>query len=244
MKAVCDAVQARTYYDIDVENCIDAKAFRNEVAGSRLTLIKTPLGTFNTDTATNEWYDGGTVAVFFRALLDGSSSYGWFKSLSNRTIPMDDVKNETEYHAGLDETDPLNEIQVAPVIEKDGLKFWFNDHTLAEDIWERDGLITRLIDNMSETLRRDLAASIDKDIDDLSVIVDSTNMFKNGLIGAGLLLGGEIEFDTEATTDAMIADGEFGFILNFEHSPKVRKVNFHFNKVNDYSSVVVKRFKS
>jgi phage tail sheath protein FI len=240
---VCEAKIARCYVDVDATDLIAAQTSRKEHSSSRLTLIRSALGTFNIDTNTNEWYDGGTVATFFRAWLDGSAVNGWYKSLSNRPLPMDSVKHETDYHAGLDETDPFNEIQVAPIIEDNGLKFWFSDHTCADDLWERNGLLVRLIDNMAETMRRDLSSQIDKDYPALDVIQDSADEFKNRLIKDKLLLGGEIEFLVDEMTDAMISAGDFRFKLDFQEAPKVRRVNFHFNKVNDYSSVIVKMLK-
>jgi phage tail sheath protein FI len=243
MVDVCEAKRARTYVDIDSENLVAAQTARGLYASSRLTLVKSAMGTFNTDTETNEWYDGGTVAVFFRALLDGSAVNGWYKSLSNKKLPMDSVKHETDYHAGMDETDPLNEVQVVPVIEDNGLRFWFSDHTCADDIWERNGLVVRLVDNMAETMRRDLQSQIDEDYPALDIIEDSADEFKNRLIKDKLLLGGEIEFLTEEMTDAMISAGDFKFKFDFQESPKVRRVSFHYNKVNSYSSVIVKMMK-
>lgn len=243
MVDVCEAKQARAYVDVDAEDLVAAQTARGLYASSRLTLIKSALGTFNTDTQTNEWYDGGTVATFFRSLLDSSGDNGWYKSLSNKKLPMDSVKHETDYHVGLDETDPLNEAQVAPIIENNGLRFWFNDHTCADDLWERNGLVVRLVDNMAETMRNDLESQIDEDYPALDIIQDSSDEFKNKLIKDGILLGGEIEFLSEEMTDAMISDGDFRFKFDFQESTKIRKVSFHYNKVNNYSSVIVKMMK-
>lgn len=238
--AVCDVFKGRTYYDIDASVLSDATTTRNNFGSERLSLIKSALGTFNTDTNQDEWYDAGVVAIFFRAYLDGTEKYGWFKSLSNRALPMDSIKNKTDFHDGLDETDPLSEIQVWSVVKNNGIKFWSSDFTCASDITWRDGLTVRIVDMMSETVRRDLASSIDKDLSELSVVKKSVAAFSNGLVGAGLLLGGEIALDEEATTPEMVAAGEFEFIFDFQEAPKLRRVNIHFNRVNSYSSVVYK----
>lgn len=240
MIAVCDVFKARCYVDIDTEILAEATTLRNEFGSERIHLVKSSLGTFNTDTNLNEWYDGGTVATFFRAVLDGSEKYGWFKSLSNRAISMDAIKHKTEFHDGLDETDPLTEIQVWAVVKNQGIKFWSSDATCSSDLIWRDGLTVRIVDMMTETVRRDLASSVDKDLTEITVIKSSVQAFSNGLVGAGLLLGGEISLNENATTPEMIAAGEFEFIFNFQEAPKIRRVNIHFNRVNSYASVVYK----
>jgi len=240
MIAIATIFKARCYYDIDATALADATTFRTNFGSERLSLIKSALGTFNTTTKVNEFYDAGTVATFFRAMLDGTEQYGWFKSLSNRPVPMDSIKNPTEFHDGLDETDPLTEIQVWAVVKNQGIRFWSSDATCSADTTWRDALTVRIVDMMSETVRRDLANSIDKDLAEISVIKNSVQAFSNGLIGAGLLLGGSIYLDEAKTTKEMIAAGEFEFVFDFQEAPKIRRVNIHFNRVNSYSSVVYK----
>lgn len=240
IKAICEVFKGRTYYDIDVSTSSAAALFRNEISSDRISLIKTPLGTFNTDTNSDEWYDGGVVATMFRSFLDGKKTYGWFDSLSNRAINMDSIKNTTAFYDGADETDPLTEVQVWPVIKDNGIKFWSSDATCSDDLTWRDGLHVRIVDLMAETVRRDLASSIDKDLAELVVVKKSIQAFSNSLVGAGLLLGGEIQLDENATTEEMVAEGDFVFIFDFQRSPKIRKVTINFNAVTSYSSVVYK----
>ena len=140
----------------------------------------------------------------------------------------------------MDETDPLTEIQVWAVVKNQGIRFWSSDATCSADTTWRDALTVRIVDMMSETVRRDLANSIDKDLAEISVIKNSVQAFSNGLIGAGLLLGGSIYLDEAKTTKEMIAAGEFEFVFDFQEAPKIRRVNIHFNRVNSYSSVVYK----
>lgn len=240
MKTICEVFKGRTYYDIDVATYSEAALIRNEISSERISLIKTPLGTFNTDTNADEWYDGGAVAVMFRSYLDGKKTYGWFDSLSNRAVNMDAIKNTTAYYDGADETDPLTEIQVWSVIKDNGIKFWSSDATCSDDLTWRDGLHVRIVDLMAETIRKDLASSIDKDLAELVVVKKSVQSFSNSLVGAGLLLGGEIRLDEDATTEEMVADGDFVFIFDYQRSPKIRKVVINFNAVTSYSSVVYK----
>ena len=240
MIVINEFYKSRSWYEIDASDSSQAILFRNEFASERLSIINTPFVKFNTTIKQNEFYDGGMVMAMQRAYIDSKKEYGWWDSISNRAILMDDAKNIADYHDGADETDPLSDNQIWCTIKDGGLRPWGSDYTCSTDpIWQ-NGSRVRLVDNAIKAIQKALRDSIDKDLNELSVTKSSLNAFKNNLIGQNVLLGGEIRLDEEKTTSVEITVGNFYFIFDFQDSPKTRKMVVHMNYVDRFSYVAYK----
>jgi len=232
--------KSRSWYDIDTEKGSDAAKFKDEVDSERISMVNSALGTFNTVTKSNEWYDAGVVMAFHRAYTDSKKEFAWFDSISNLSINMDSVKYPVSYHDGLDETDGYADKQIWTFIKDGGIRPWGSDYTCSNNpIW-RNGSRVRLVDLAIKAIRKELRDSIDKDLSELTVVKKSLSAFKNGLIGQGVLLGGEIELDLEKTTPVEITAGNFYFIFDFQDTPKARKIVVRMNYTDEYSAVAYK----
>jgi len=232
--------QSRSWYDIDAADASQASLFRTDVASERISLITTSFEKFNTATKTSEFYDGGVVMAMQRAYMDSQKLYGWFNSISNVPINMTDAKYVADYHIGADETDPYSDKEIWCVVKDGGLRPWGSDYTCSTDpIWQ-NGSRVRLVDLAIKEIRRDLRDSIDKDLNELSVLKSSLSAFSRKLVGQGILLDGEIMLDEEKTTPSEITAGNFYFIFDFQDMPKARKIVVHMNYTDRYSNIAYK----
>jgi len=232
--------QSRSWYDIDAADASQASLFRTDVASERISLITTSFEKFNTESKTSEFYDGGVVMAMQRAYMDSQKLYGWFNSISNVPINMTDAKYVADYHIGADETDPYSNKEIWCVVKDGGLRPWGSDYTCSTDpIWQ-NGSRVRLVDLAIKEIRRDLRDSIDKDLNELSVLKSSLSAFSRKLVGQGILLDGEIMLDEEKTTPSEITAGNFYFIFDFQDMPKARKIVVHMNYTDRYSNIAYK----
>ena len=175
-----------------------------------------------------------------RAYTDSKKEFAWFDSISNLPINMDSIKYPVSYHDGLDETDVYADKQIWTFIKDGGIRPWGSDYTCSSDSIWRNGSRVRLVDLAIQAIRKELRDSIDKDLSELTVVKKSLSAFKNGLIGQGVLLGGEIELDLEKTTPVEITAGNFYFIFDFQDTPKARKIVVRMNYTDEYSAVAYK----
>ena len=235
MVTVCDSLSARTFIDLDAESNGDAVTKRDAFGSDRVTVAKTSLQNWNTELSQTDDYDSGVVLAFLRAYVDGGSSTGYAKSISNRELPFSSVKSPSEFNAGaLDETDPLTEKQIMSFIHYMGLRTWEYATTDEDAIWQ-DARRVRIFDLAADAVLGGIFYAVDKDLSELSSAKRSLRGFMNGLVGDEVMLGFSIELDEERTTPERITAGEFYFVIDSQEVPSPRLINVRFNRVDRFA---------
>lgn len=233
--ATTEAIKGRTFKDLDAESNGDALVQRAKLGSERITPIVTSFTDWNTDTNSEEFYDSGVVAAWFRCAVDGSKKTGYAASISNRTVPFSGLKRATEFTPGmLDETDPLTENQIMSIIEYDGLRLWEYPTCSIDPIWQ-DARRVRIFDLAADAVLKGIFFAVDKDLGDLSIAKRSLKGFMDGLVGDDVMLGYNIYLDEDRTTPERITAGEFYFVIDAQEMPSPRLICVRFNRVDYYA---------
>lgn len=143
---ICKSLKARTFINLYATTNSEAITRRENFGSDRVTVAKCSIELFNTTTAKTEEYDSGIILAFLRCSIDGSSSTGYAKSISNRDLNISGVSSPSEFYAGaLDETDPLIEKQIMSFIHYKGFRTWEYSTTSKDQIWQ-DARRVRIFD--------------------------------------------------------------------------------------------------
>ncbi len=232
------SIKARSFIDLGASDNGDAITKRNVFGSDRITVAKTSLGLWNTDTNATEFYDAGVILAWLRVYIDGSSPTGYAKSISNRELPVSSVKSPSEFYAGaLDTTDPLTEKQIMSFINYMGIRTWEYATTDEDPIWQ-DARRVRIFDLAAAAVVSGIFFAIDKDLSELTSAKKSLREFMNGLVGDEVMLGFNIYLDEERTTAARITAGEFYFVIDAQDMPSPRLINVRFNRTDIFSPLV------
>ncbi len=235
-----ESLKARTFIDLDAESNGDAITKRDAFGSDRVTVIKTPVSDWNTETNSKDFYDSGIMACFLRAYVDGEGKIGYSKSISNRVIPFSGVKTVTDFIPGaLDETDPLTEKQIMSFISYKGLRTWEYSTTSADAIWQ-DARRVRIFDLAAAAALDGIFYAVDKDIGALTSAKKTLRGFMNGLVGDEVMLGFDVYLDEERTTPERITAGEFYFVIDAQEMPSPKLISVTFNRVDRYAPLVYK----
>lgn len=235
-----EALKGRTFIDLDAESNGDAITQRDAFGSDRVTVIKTPVSDWNTQTNSKDFYDSGIMACFLRAHVDGSSKIGYSKSISNMVIPFSGVKSSTEFIPGaIDKTDPLTEKQIMSFISYKGLRTWEYSTTSADPIWQ-DARRVRIFDLAADAVLDGIFYAVDKDIGALTSAKKTLRGFMNGLVGDEVMLGFDVKLDEKRTTPERITAGEFYFVIDSQEMPSPKLISVTFNRVDRYAPLVYK----
>lgn len=238
--SICKALKARTFINLYATTNSEAITRRENFGSDRVTVAKCSIELFNTTTAKTEEYDSGIILAFLRCSIDGSSSTGYAKSISNRVLNISGVSSPSEFYAGaLDETDPLTEKQIMSFIHYKGFRTWEYATTSEDQIWQ-DARRVRIFDLAAQSVIDGIFFAVDRDISALSSAKDSLRGFMNGLVGDDVVAGFSVELDTDRTTKERITAGEFYFIIDAQEMPSPRLIHVTFNRVDRYSEVIYK----
>ncbi len=240
LDSVCKSIKARTFIDLKASSNSQARERREGFGSDRVTVIKSSVLIFNTKSAQKEEYDSGVLLAYLRCVVDGSSSTGYAKSISNRVLNISGVVSPSEFYAGaLDQTDPLTESQIMSFIHHKGFRTWEYATTSADPIWQ-DARRVRIFDLCCQAVIDGIFFAVDKDIGELAAAKDSLRGFMNGLVGDSVMAGFKVELDTQRTTKERISAGEFYFIVEAQEMPSPRLIHITFNRVDKYSDVIYK----
>lgn len=235
-----ESLKGRTFIDLDAESNGDAITKRDAFGSDRVTVIKTPVSDWNTETNSKDFYDSGIMACFLRAYVDGEGKIGYSKSISNRVIPFSGVKTATDFIPGaLDETDPLTEKQIMSFISYKGLRTWEYSTTSADAIWQ-DARRVRIFDLAADAVVDGIFYAVDKDIGALTSAKKTLRGFMSGLVGDEVMLGFDVKLDEERTTPERITAGEFYFVIDAQEMPNPKLISVTFNRVDRYAPLVYK----
>lgn len=240
MKTVCKYLGARTFIDLDAELNADALAFRSNFTTDRITPIKCGLGKWNTLTNEIEFYDASAIASFLRAYIDGQSTVGYAKSISNRLVPFSSVKYPVEFIAGKkDETDSLTDNQIMSFISHKGIRTW-EYATCVNTIW-KDARRVRIFDLAAQATIDALFECVDKDMSELFAAKRALENFMDDLVGQDIMVDGfRVYLDTKLTTQTAIDRGEFYLTVDCDEMPSPRLINVTYNKVSQSAERIYK----
>lgn len=236
--SVLNAIKARTFINLDADSNGDATAKRDLFGSDRVTLAKTSLGKWNTDTNSTDYYDSGVVLAWLRAYVDGTDEIGYSKSISNVVLPFSSIKEPSDFVAGvLDETDPLSEAQIMSFITYVGIRTWNYQTTDVDPIWQ-DARRVRIIDLASAAVLKGIFFAVDQPIVKLREAKKSLREFMNTLVGKNVMLAHEVRLDMDRTTASEITAGRFYFIIDFQEMPVAVRICVTFNQTDKYAPLV------
>lgn len=235
---VCNAIKARTFIDLDADSNGDVISQRDLFGSDRVTLAKTSLGKWNTDTDTTDYYDSGVVLAWLRAYVDGEDEIGYSRSISNQVLPFSSIKEPSLFVAGvLDETDPLSEAQITSFITYMGIRTWNYKTTDADPIWQ-DARRVRIVDLAAAAVLKGIFFAVDQPIVQLREAKKSLREFMNTLVGKNVMLAHEVKLDMKRTTPSEITAGRFYFIIDFQEMPVSERICVTFNQTDRFAPLV------
>ncbi|MCG3675578.1 hypothetical protein [Aliarcobacter butzleri] len=239
---VCTYLGARTFFDADAELNSEALAFRANFTSDRITLAKCGLGKWNTTSNQTDFYCASAVLAFLRVYIDGQSTVGYAKSISNRILPFSSVKYPVEFIAGKqDETDSLTEKQIMSFISHNGIRSW-EYATCTNTIW-KDARRVRIFDLAAQATVDALFEAVDKDIDELMACKRALENFMADLVGQNVMVDGfKVYLDTKQTTQTSIDEGKFYLMVDCDDMPSPRLIEVTYNKVSQSAEKIYKMF--
>ncbi|MDN5062310.1 hypothetical protein O8C86_10720 [Aliarcobacter butzleri] len=242
IKTVCEYLGARTFFDADAELNSEALAFRANFTSDRITLAKCGLGKWNTTLNQTDFYCASAVLAFLRVYIDGQSTVGYAKSISNRILPFSSVKYPVEFIAGKqDETDSLTEKQIMSFISHNGIRSW-EYATCTNTIW-KDARRVRIFDLAAQATVDALFEAVDKDIDELMACKRALENFMADLVGQNVMVDGfKVYLDTKQTTQTSIDEGKFYLMVDCDDMPSPRLIEVIYNKVSQSAEKIYKMF--
>ncbi|MFY4759053.1 hypothetical protein ACOTV0_02275 [Aliarcobacter butzleri] len=242
INVVCEYLSARTFFDCDAELNSEALAFRVNFTSDRITLAKCGLGKWNTTLNQTDFYCASAVLAFLRVYIDGQSTVGYAKSISNRILPFSSVKYPVEFIAGKqDETDSLTEKQIMSFISHNGIRSW-EYATCTNTIW-KDARRVRIFDLAAQATVDALFEAVDKDIDELMACKRALENFMADLVGQNVMVDGfKVYLDTKQTTQTSIDEGKFYLMVDCDDMPSPRLIEVTYNKVSQSAEKIYKMF--
>ncbi|MDN5079529.1 hypothetical protein O8C89_03225 [Aliarcobacter butzleri] len=242
INTVCTYLGARTFFDADAELNSEALAFRANFTSDRITLAKCGLGKWNTTSNQTDFYCASAVLAFLRVYIDGQSTVGYAKSISNRILPFSSVKYPVEFIAGKqDETDSLTEKQIMSFISHNGIRSW-EYATCTNTIW-KDARRVRIFDLAAQATVDALFEAVDKDIDELMACKRALENFMADLVGQNVMVDGfKVYLDTKQTTQTSIDEGRFYLMVDCDDMPSPRLIEVTYNKVSQSAEKIYKLF--
>jgi len=247
--ATLGMLKARGFIDLKATNGSDAKTKRDQFGSERLTPVYSNLEDWNTLTDSEDEYSANYILSIFRCVVDASDTVrqiGWSFSLSNKELPVKDAVGDVDFVLGLgDETDFLTQNQITSFIEQKGTRVW-NYQTCSADPLLQDARRVRIFDKLSMAVLDAIFPLIDSD-NGVKAVKEAKATIKNfvmDMIGKEVLIGGEIELDTNLTTPSAINDGKFYFKVLAQENPTPTLIGVEFNRVDKYSSIVYKTINS
>lgn len=242
INTVCTYLGARTFFDADAELNSEALAFRANFTSDRITLAKCGLGKWNTTLNQTDFYCASAVLAFLRVYIDGQSTVGYAKSISNRILPFSSVKYPVEFIAGKqDETDSLTEKQIMSFISHNGIRSW-EYATCTNTIW-KDARRVRIFDLAAQATVDALFEAVDKDIDELMACKRALENFMADLVGQNVMVDGfKVYLDTKQTTQTSIDEGRFYLMVDCDDMPSPRLIEVTYNKVSQSAEKIYKMF--
>ncbi|KLE05570.1 phage tail sheath protein [Aliarcobacter butzleri] len=242
IKTVCEYLGARTFFDADAELNSEALAFRANFTSDRITLAKCGLGKWNTTSNQTDFYCASAVLAFLRVYIDGQSTVGYAKSISNRILPFSSVKYPVEFIAGKqDETDSLTEKQIMSFISHNGIRSW-EYATCTNTIW-KDARRVRIFDLAAQATVDALFEAVDKDIDELMACKRALENFMADLVGQNVMVDGfKVYLNTKLTTQTAIDEGRFYLEVDCDDMPSPRLIEVTYNKVSQSAEKIYKMF--
>ncbi|MFW2235221.1 hypothetical protein ACN4FE_04255 [Aliarcobacter butzleri] len=242
IKTVCEYLGARTFFDADAELNSEALAFRANFTSDRITLAKCGLGKWNTTLNQTDFYCASAVLAFLRVYIDGQSTVGYAKSISNRILPFSSVKYPVEFIAGKqDETDSLTEKQIMSFISHNGIRSW-EYATCTNTIW-KDARRVRIFDLAAQATIDALFEAVDKDIDELMACKRALENFMADLVGQNVMVDGfKVYLNMKLTTQTAIDEGRFYLEVDCDDMPSPRLIEVTYNKVSQSAEKIYKLF--
>ena len=243
--ATLGMLKARGFIDLKAVDGSDAKTKRDQFGSERLTPAYTNLKDWNTLTDSEDEFSASYILSVFRCVVDASDTVkqvGWSYSISNKVLPVSDAVKDIDFVLGLgDETDFLTQNQITSFIEFKGVRVW-NYQTCSADPLLQDARRVRIFDKLSMAVLDAIFPFIDSN-QGVKAVKEAKATIKNfvmDMIGKEVLIGGEIELDTDLTTPNAINEGKFYFKVLAQENPTPTLIGVEFNRVDKYSDIVYK----
>ena len=182
---------------------------------------------------------GGTLyhlSTYVAALLnrlDGQNDEIPYNSPSNKAIPIDGMYNEdgSENYFGLDAANDLNGNGIITCINFNGWKLWGNRTAVypqSNDPKDNFVAVRRMFNFVNNNLIINYWSQIDEPTNRrlIDSVINSANIWLNGLTSSGALLGGRVEFLDGDNETMNLMDGKMRFRVYFTPPSPAREIVF------------------
>lgn len=155
-----------------------------------------------------------TLLAGLIAQVDSGNGGIPYESPSNKTLPGDGLclADGTEVNLTLAQANQLNSIGVVTALNLNGWTCWGN-YTACypgnNDVKDYFIPVSRMFDWVAATLIQTFWSKLDKPMNRRLIdnIVDTVNIWLNGLVGSGYLLGARVEFRADENPDTSLMAG-------------------------------------
>ncbi len=169
-----------------------------------------------------------------------------YRSPSNQTIYIDGMikADGSSCYFGQTFANELNGQGIVTVLRQDGWRLWGNRTAAfpsSSDPKETWIPIRRMFDYIKATLVLNFRSKIDEPImrRNIDSVVNSVNVYLNGLVSKGAILGGRVVFAPEDNTEADIMDGRLNFRCFMTPPTPAREINFTLQYDRSYLTTVL-----
>ena len=168
-----------------------------------------------------------------------------YRSPSNRELYIDGMIKEdgSSCYFGQSLANDLNGEGIVTVLRQDGWRCWGNRTAAATSQDPKDTWIAvrRMFDYVKAALVLNFRSKLDEPIlrRNIESVVNSVNVYLNGLVSKGALLGGRVVYADEDNTEADIMDGRLNFRCYITPPTPAREINFTLQYDRSYLTTVL-----
>ena len=137
----------------------------------------------------------------------------------------------------------LNGAGIVTVLRQDGWQLWGNRtaaHPGSSDPKDSWIPIRRMFDYVKSMLVLNFWSQLDQPImrRQIDSLINSANVYMNGLVSRGAILGGRVEYMTDDNSEADVMDGRLNFRVFMTPPSPAREINFTLQYDRSYLSTV------
>ncbi|MGV6840169.1 MAG: phage tail sheath subtilisin-like domain-containing protein [Planktomarina sp.] len=217
-------------------NEADAVAYRDNFGAKNVMLIDPHVTTYDTTLNASVVKPASGYVAGRIARNDVEKGYWW--SVSNSVIlGIDGTARPIDFKLSSRDTEAnrLNRKEVATIVRRNGFRVWGNRSTSADQLWKflcvirTDYVIRDAIEGaMLWAMDRPITGQLINDIR------DSVQIFGDGLVSRGALLGFNCWLDPEMNSKADLANGKLFLDYDFEPPAPLEHLTFRGRRNGDY----------
>ncbi|MFV0481355.1 MAG: phage tail sheath family protein [Campylobacteraceae bacterium] len=240
LQTVATKLKATAIVDLNASDESEAILKAKNFGTKRLILTDPYVKVWDDETADYVFAPQSARIAGMIAYIDGDSSYGYSNSYSNRVMQgIYGTSRPIEFELGETcEADRLRTAKISTIINEEGYRAWGGETTDQDTIWT-DLARVRIFDRIGEAFQKGIFFAIDKKADQLLYAKRSVEELIRNLIGADVLLGGEVTWNKEKNTKATVTAGKFYLDIRTQNNPIVKTIEIDLIYVDSYADVLM-----